>query len=407
MKNFPTSRLPAVIFSGGAEIVSLAIAEALVPAGVPLVVISLGQPSILRDVQPKLPYLELSWPPESVETAVAQVIPFLQKAGAGQPIPWPAFASEDGSLRFLIEAYDVLRPYLAIPPGVPHLPMRGLDKAELFQTLAAADLQEIIAPTIILHSPEDATKAADYFDYQLIFKPAIKPLSMQMGSLKAKALAINNKKEVTAVLNQLEQSWSVANTWLAQRKLTPSPMGEGLWWGIRTKSGKLIGLTAYERWKHPQFGGSACWVQTASIPELHQHAARILHALDYQGITELPFLQDENGRWRLLELNPRPWLQAALPTQAGIPLLHLLYTMLCDEQIPSPVFTSANSVSWVNVERMLLAAFSGDYGNRLRTTIQAAKIIRQSSYKAVYDSPLTGVQSRWLKRLFRKITRTG
>lgn len=407
METSSSPRLPAVIFSGGAEIVSLAIAEALVPADVPLIVISLGQSSILRDVQPKMPYLEMVWPPKSLETAVSQVMTFLQAIDVGQPRPWPAFATEDGSLRFLIEAREALRPYLTISSGAPRLPKRGLDKAELFQALAAAGLEKIIAPTITLLSPADAAQAAEQFDYHLIFKPTIKPLSMQMGRLKAKALAIDHAEEATVVLDQLAQAWPIANTWIAQQRLHPSPMGEGLWWGIRTPTGRLIGLTAFERWKHPRFGGSACWVQTAPIPELHQHAAQILHALDYQGIAELPFLQDENDHWRLLELNPRPWLQAALPTQAGVPLLQLLYVMLCGEQITPPTHTPADSISWVNVERVLLAALSGAYGGRLQTAVQAAKIIQQSSYKAVYDTSLNGVKSRWLKRLFHKVGQTG
>ncbi len=350
-----------------------------------------------------MPHFEIVWPPDSVETAVAQLIPILQTLGAGRPRPWPAFATEDGSLRFLIEAEETLRPYLAISPGVPGLPTRGLDKAELFDALAAAGLGELIAPTITLQSVADAPKAAEQFGYRLIFKPAIKPLSMQMGPLKAKALGINHKKEAAAVFSQLTRSWPIANTWLAQQKLNPAPMGEGLWWGIRTNSGQIIGLTAYERWKYPKLGGSACWVQTASIPKLHQHAARILSVLNYQGITELPFLQDKNGHWRLLELNPRPWLQAALPTQAGLPLIQLLYDMLQNKEINPLSPLPADSVSWVNVERILLAAFSGAYGGRLQTTVKALDIIWRSNYKAVYSTPLKGVKRRWLKRAFSKL----
>lgn len=408
MKGPEMPLLPAVIFSGGSEIVSVAIAEALAPAGVPLVVISLGQESILKDVESVMAYCEVTWPPPSLKAGVDQVNDFLNKIGASYPRPWPTFATEDGSLRFLIEAREAMSSHLAIAPGAPHLPNRGLDKAELFQFLAAEGHEEILAPTIPLRSLEEAAQAAERFEYNLVFKPSMKPLSMEMGPLKAKALAISRSSESAAVLRQLALAWPIADTWVAQRKLRPGPMGEGVWYGIRTAPGFLLGLTAVERWKYPSFGGTACWVQTASIPILHGHAALILNSLGYEGIAELAFLQDGSGRWRLLELNARPWLQAALATRAGVPLIRYQYEILSGSHFTVFGKKPVDGVSWVNVERMLLAAVSdtaASPANKIRRFARALNIIVKSSYKAVYDTPLKGVKVRWLRRLLHEIPR--
>ncbi len=400
--SFSTTNLPAVIFSGGSEIVSLAIAETLLPLNVPLVIISLGKPSILRDVQPELLHYQAQWPPQDVETAVQEIIQFLQKINAGHPQPWPAFATEDGSLRLLLEARQTLQPYLAIPPGSLHLSLGGLHKAELFRFLQQTEVVRHIVPTYLLSSPEEAKEIAARLNYQVVFKPTIKPLSMNLGKLRGKkAIMMHHARDSAAVIQALSIAWSSVEGWIAQPKLTTPPIGEVVWWGIRDRCGRIIGMTAVGKWKYPRFGGTACWVQTAELPQIHQVATEILNVLDHRGIIEMEFLQDENGRWRLLELNPRLWLQAALPTRANAPLIQLLYKDLCQVKT-QPTFSPAFGVSWVNIERMILAVVSGEYGSRITTLFSALNIIQKSKCKVIYDTKLKGVKRKWISRLLQQ-----
>ena len=61
-----------------------------------------------------------------------------------------------------------------------------------------------------------------------------------------------------------------------------------------------------------------------------------------------------------------------------------------------PVTTDAD---WVNPERMLAAALSGDYGNRFAASMRALGVIARASYRTVYSSRIPGVRRRWLGRM--------
>ncbi len=399
----PNNTLPAVIFSGGAEIVSISVAEALIAQNIPLIVIGLGKPSLLRDVQGGMIYKQIPWPPSDISKTLTDVTDFLISLGAGKSHPWPAFATEDGSLRFLFENRDALSPYLAIPQGSPYLKLSGLDKAEFFQFLDKTPAKPYLAPSIVVKDISSAEAALKTFGGRAIFKPALKPLSMQFRHLSAKAFLVDETQSKEYWQKILENSWQDSPDWIVQPYLQTSSMGEALWWGIRTHTGQIEGITAYERWKQPRLGGSACWVEARVIPELFSPAKIILDALNFVGVCELPFLLSQHGEWKLLEVNARPWLQVGLTTTINFPLIHALYQDLCHQAQSLSAPNEKEGKSWVNIERLLISAWSGDYGPRLPMLMQVLDIICKADYVAVYGSPLPKVRLRWLKRIFGKL----
>jgi hypothetical protein len=393
--------VPAVILAGGSEIVALAVAEALVPRGIPLVVIGMGKPSLIRDVQPGMIYRQIRWPPQCKESAIEELIAVLDELGAGRPLPWPVFATEDGGLRLLLEEKLLLGRYLAIPPGSPHLKLGGLDKAELFQFLQAARLEGFLAPTHIVRDLVTAKLVPVQLGGAAVFKPALRPLSMTLDDWTAKAIVADSGRDEAMWSDQLARVWSASSRWVAQTLLLTPPEGEASWWGIRTADGELFGVSVYQRWKHPRIGGTAGLVEMVKIPELDHRVAEILRALQFRGIVEMEFLQDLDGNWRLLEINLRPWLQIALAEQARLPLLFMAYLDLIDEKITVSDYIPTN-IYWVNAERMLLAAWSGAYGPRLKALWRTSQLIYHSDYKAIYSTPFPRVRARWLGRMAKR-----
>jgi predicted ATP-grasp superfamily ATP-dependent carboligase len=391
--------VPAVILSGGSEIVSLALAEALVPLRIPLVVISLGQRSLVRDVQSGMVYREIAWPPLSVESTLGELIRILEGIHAGQPCPWPVFATEDGGLRLLMEGFDRLSPFLAIP-GAKKLTMGGFDKAETFQYLSQQALDHLIAPTYVVSEPLQVLPILKNAWSDAIIKPSIKGFSMESPFIRSKIASRRPNETDQALLARLGSVWSYSREWIVQKRLDLS-RGEANWWGIRTRNGKIIGATAREVWRQPRFGGTSCWVRLEYIPELVSSAERIMAQLDFQGIAELSFLPDDKGTWRLLEVNPRPWLQVALATRAGHPFVHAAYLDLIGESMaePPPV---GPAKSWVNAERVMLSAISGAYGPRFMSLSRGLRAIVESDCIAVYDTKLPRVRPRWVCRMARR-----
>jgi len=397
--------IPAVIFSGGAEIVSLALAHSLLSREIPLVVFSLGKPSLLKSLPGVIHHEQMDWPPRDPAATVGSIRNLLQSLSVGRPtFPWPAFATEDGGLRLLIENRSELSSYLQIG-GSPQLKFGGLDKAELFRFLSNAGLDHLLAETQVLDNPDQLPSMFQRFsDTGLVVKPALKPLSMDLSTLGAKAIAVRSSRELEHQARRLQTAWPISNRWVAQPLLTAPPQGEAVWYGMRTSSGAMIGLTAYERWKYPPMGGSASWVETREVPGLQAMATEILNSLGFTGVAELAFLQDQNGNWRLIELNPRPWLQSALPETAGLPLLYLAYLDLAGLPCSLPDISPQYGIHWINMERLVLAAMTGAYGNPLKALWQAQQIIRLSHHIAVWSTPLPLVRRRWILRLLSQLS---
>jgi predicted ATP-grasp superfamily ATP-dependent carboligase len=390
------------VLSGGAEIVGAALVEEFQGAGIEVALISMGQVSLLRGEIPSERYAEIAWPPVSPHAGVTHLVEALTKMGAGRPVPWPIFATEDGGLRLLLEGQEMLRS-LVVFGHARRLRWGGLDKAELFLALESAGLSNVCAPTYVANQPDDVGRLAARLGTNCIVKPAMKPLSMRLPGMTSKIVTWDPATRSAAREEQLRLVWPLSSRWVVQKTLACPAEGEAVWWGVASKSGSLAcGCSAFERWKYPATGGSGCWVCTESVdvPELRDIATKVVRAIDFVGLLELPFLKDDQGRWRLLELNPRAWLQIGLPGRCGMPLALQAYEVLLGEA-PSKALV-VRAACWVNVERILASAFSGDHGRRLPALIGALRVIRQSEVVAMHDTPFRGLRLRWLARAARR-----
>jgi len=399
-----SNKTPAIILSGGSEIISISLAEELLFYNIPLIVISLGKKSIIRDISNVIAYVQIDWPPNNTEATVRQLIEFIKKISAKNNVRYPTFATEDSGLRFLLEHYEKLSDFMIISAS-QKLKMGGLDKAELFEHLLSGGLGKYIASTVTLNRPDDLFGAFDKLGMDLVVKPALKPYSMilNIGKKGEKVINRKNSESDRELINRLSSAWNISDRWVAQKKLDNSG-NEACWWGHRTKNGKIVGITAYEIWKYPRYGGTGCWVKLSQIDDLHKPAHMILNNINYIGLAEMPFLKDYNGNWRLLELNPRPWLQVALPARAGLPLAYLTYCDFLNISENANYSLNLNSeFNWVNAERLIMAATSGDYGGKIKTFLKSLKILIKSDCKIVYDSPFYVVKIRWIIRMIQKI----
>lgn len=391
-----------VILTGGSEIVATALVEAFVKANIPIAIISLVNKSILRKVTPDTPYGELAWPPGSAEEAAKQLTDLLCSWGASQDEGWPILPTEDGGLRLLLEQRELVES-VGVFGRARALQLGGLDKAELFGWLEQQGCADIIAPTRVIQSIGEVREAMAELGGKCVIKPALKPLSMQLTGMSAKAFMTADYPNLDMLERALAAAWGIAEHWVVQPHLTTPTVGEAVFWGVRDGQGGLVGMGAVERWKQPRNGGTGCWVMTRNdLTEfLRPLAARILEAIDFIGLCELPFLLDGNEEWRLLELNPRPWLQVGLAHAAGAPL-ELMVAKVLQGQPVQPIMPR-DQVAWVNLERLLMAAWSGEQGprwNALRNTFQ---VWRNADTVAIYDSSLPRIRSRWLIRLASKV----
>lgn len=393
-----------VILTGGSEIVATALVEAFFKASVPIAIVSLVHRSILQNVTPDTPYSELVWPPASSQEAMNQLTVLLSSWGACPEDRWPIFPTEDGGLRLLLEHKNLVASFGVF--GQAHaLKLGGLDKAELFTWLKQNGCADIISPTHVVKSIAEAKEAVERLGGKCVIKPSLKPLSMQLTGMPAKAFMTSDYSDQERLEQALLAAWSISDQWIVQPHLKTPVIGEAVFWAVRDQQGGMIGIGAVECWKHPKDGGTGCWVMTSNylIESLHPIVLQILELIDFIGLCELEFLVSNHGEWQLVELNPRPWLQVGLAHTAGAPLELIAADVLRGQPV-QPVFPR-DQVSWVNLERLLIAAWSGEQGPRWSTIRQAFHIWRNAETVAIYDSPLPHVRTRWLKSLTGKVWR--
>ena len=68
-----------------------------------------------------------------------------------------------------------------------------------------------------------------------------------------------------------------------------------------------------------QFGFNSTFVETIEQREVEEAACRFLSALRYRGMVEAEFKYDaRDGRYKLLDVNPRAWTWTALGAAAGV-----------------------------------------------------------------------------------------
>ncbi len=392
----------ALILSGGSEIAAAALADEFSEKGIPFSIVALGNNSLFKTGRMDITFHELPWPYDTPEDTIHAIKRILQCGGATPENPWIIFPTEDGGLRLLLE-YGHGLSGLGRFSRAMSLTSGGLDKAELFVHLLANNCEDIIAQTRTASSPDDILSAIDDLGGDCVIKPALKPLSMRLVGMKSKAFFSSDYTTKKELLADIKKSWTISREWIVQTRLATPSEGEAVYWAVRDARGIVHGIAARERWKHPRAGGTGCWVTTDGTlaNELHPLAERILSALDFQGLCELEFLLDSEGHWRLLEVNPRPWLQVGLAHKAGACLATQAAFILAGRET-GPV-EARPGVSWLNIERLLLCAFSKDYGAVPSAMKTAFHAWRQADTLAIYSSRIPGIKYRWVRRMIGKV----
>lgn len=109
----------------------------------------------------------------------------------------------------------------------------------------------------------------------------------------------------------------------------------------------LASLVARRTRQHPvDFGRSSSYVETIDLPEVEESSRRLLAAMRFTGLVEVEFKHDaRDGRYKLLDINPRVWGWHTLGRRAGVDFPYLFWRVLQDESVPE--VRARPGVRWV------------------------------------------------------------
>ena len=78
--------------------------------------------------------------------------------------------------------------------------------------------------------------------------------------------------------------------------------------------------------EHPIKYGTATCSQSVLICDIVAEATPLVKALNYTGTCEIEFMRDpRDGKWNLIEINPRTWLWVGLAKECGVDYAKIMY----------------------------------------------------------------------------------
>jgi D-aspartate ligase len=198
--------------------------------------------------------------------------------------------------------------------------------------------------------------------FPVILKPAIR---LQPSSLAIpKAWLAEDRESLLKRYN--EASALLPSESLIIQEMVPGGGEAQFSYAALCKDGSsLASLVARRTRQFPRdFGQLSTYVETVDEPEIIEPAERLLAAVRFTGLVEVEFKRDpRNGRFKVLDINPRVWGWHTLSRRAGVDFPYLLWLLARGEAVPH--LRGRAGERWVHLTADLRMAIEEIVGGRL------------------------------------------
>ena len=165
-----------------------------------------------------------------------------------------------------------------------------------------------------------------------------------------KAIQVDDYQALLEVINHLHDIAQLDNVMI--QELIPS-----------TPCNKVISFTCFSEkgdiktyWmgrklrEHPIKYGTATYAESIYQDEVLNEATPLVKALEYTGVCEIEFMLDErDGKFKLIEINPRTWLWVGLAKSCGIDYAKIMYKYLngISQDYPGGYAVGVKWINWI------------------------------------------------------------
>jgi D-aspartate ligase len=229
--------------------------------------------------------------------------------------------------------------------------------------------------------------------YPVIIKPAYKT---SLNSLTAaKAWCVKDRNSMVAAYEKASKL--VDPSILMIQELVPGGGESQFSFAALVRDGQtIVSLVARRSRQIPvDFGRFSTYVETTDEPAVIAPACRFLEAIRFTGIAEVEFKRDSrDGRYKLLDINPRLWGWHTLCARAGIDFTYLLWLLATGKEIPQ--VSGRFGIGWIRfaadlpvaIQQILRRRLSlRDYIRSLRRTAEEAIFAADDPLPAILDLP--------------------
>jgi D-aspartate ligase len=250
-------------------------------------------------------------------------VSFLNEFGEGVVFP-----TGDFDLETLARNQDVL-PLTFTFPGWEVL-AAVQDKRRQLEAALRADVE----------TPRSRDEPADELGYPVLVKPA-EPVAFR-ARFGVKAFRCETRDELERRFEEARDFRPLVQEWIPGGDDTLFTVGSYL-----ARSGEALGLFSGRKLRQtPREIGTARVAEARWLPDLVEEALRLLRELGVWGISQVEFKRDvRDGRFKLIEVNPRLWEWHGLAAACGVDLPRIAY-LDATGRPPRPVRMHGGGKRW-------------------------------------------------------------
>ncbi len=313
---------------------------------------------------------------------------------------WVVYPNDDETVCFLAKYKKQLEEYYRIPTPSWDVVKFAYEKKLTYQL---AERSGIAIAKTFYPKDIDGLKQLD-IEFPVIIKPSVKePFYSKTGK---KAIRVDNRsklvEEYTKAVSLVDSSVIMI------QELIPGGANGLFSVGSLYKNGEFLGKVVARRTRqHPMdFGHATTYAETVDIPELEESAKKILGAMGYYGLSEVEFMLDpRDGKYKLLEINARPWGWHTLAIGAGVDLPYLSYQDMLGEKVRQNGFDK--DAKWIRLVTDIPTVIREIFKGRMKLTdyISSLKGKKQFAVLSIKDpipfvAELVLLPYLWKKRGF-------
>jgi len=363
----------------------LSIARSLGRRGVPVWVTT--PPNIKLASCSRYTLRTLHWPEEDCEAQVAYLLELAERYHLDQ---WVLFPTSDETAALLSKFHAELSLRFRVSTPNWNVLRWAYDK-RLTYRLAAEE--RVDYPSTILPGTEADLEGVS-FPFPAVLKPATHASINRFTTEKAWPAA--NREELLARYREA-RDLIPPDLILVQERIPGGGEAQFSYAALCYDGQPIASLTARRTRQYPiDFGYSSSFVETLDVPEIVAPSRRLLAAIRYTGLVEVEYKRDaRDGRYKLLDINPRLWTWSALGGRAGVDFPYLLWQMMVGRPVPEQ--TGRTGVRWIRmstdvpaaIHEMLRGRMSlGTYLRSLRGPVKFALMAADDPLPGLLDLPL-------------------
>jgi predicted ATP-grasp superfamily ATP-dependent carboligase len=228
---------------------------------------------------------------------------------------------------------------------------------------------------------EDLRAAAEAIGFPAIVKPLLRclvdsedlsqpPFEKTFG---AKAVRVRTPRELADAYDRARHA---GFTVLVQEEIE-GPVSALRSLGLyATRGGAVAAAFTSEKLDQvPADFGDGLVVRAVAAPELIALGQRVVDHFGFYGMADVEFKWDSRqAAYRLLDINPRPWLWMNLPTACGVNLAYAAFLDALDRPVPPALFHQRDfATRWVSARGRLVHLIRAARGGRLRAALGSCR----------------------------------